>query len=616
MFGLYRAVTSRGGFIDRPHARKNLSMVEIFREMANHYDGHTYTDIGTLLLNTYQKTFSEYEEEHPQDRNVAKCAVCGDAPPRCRKTGFSCESPANDPSNPTKPKDWRLCAACGILTHAECQTAGGGGGGQGAAAKSFACDACVTGATVARREERRRARQAANVKGSGGGNKHAAGRRDREREKRDRERREADKQQQTTIDGQGRAALGVESPGRKRSRGGERIRLTIHQSNPPTSRPSGRSGGLMPNVADAVAEAAAEMVAEESADRRRAEEAVSAAAAAIGGAHVGSSLAGGSTHGFTRDFGYHHETYRGSVATAGVPGPAGGYGPPRYVQGYPQGFAYHSFPHPHGAHPQGAHQSSHQRDSVAGRLIGQHWQHAAVGPTDASTDHAARLYPGARPDRAQHHPPLHAAPQWVRYSQNDASAGPNPDGSSPPVVAVENPNRAARRGFKSGFKSGDRSGARRMVLRPDGALVETTGVVEGDESPPPSETLQGLSGDSPESPGDSTDPGMSVLTSLAAAPSWMPSASEANLLQRLNDELKETRENSNSPRGTDNIGGAIPRKGSDPRLVLGVTRNPSLSRFSEMERSDSLCSLGVYDSQFWSSVLDNGPDVLGSDPAA
>ena len=92
MFGLYRAVTSRGGFIDRPHARKNLSMVEIFREMANHYDGHTYTDIGTLLLNTYQKTFLEYEEEHPQDRNVAKCAVCGDAPPRCRETGFGRES--------------------------------------------------------------------------------------------------------------------------------------------------------------------------------------------------------------------------------------------------------------------------------------------------------------------------------------------------------------------------------------------------------------------------------------------------------------------------------------------------------------------------------------------
>ena len=60
--------------------------------MANHYDGHTYTDIGTLLLNTYEKTFSEYEEEHPQDRNVAECAVCGDAPPRCRKTGFGVSS--------------------------------------------------------------------------------------------------------------------------------------------------------------------------------------------------------------------------------------------------------------------------------------------------------------------------------------------------------------------------------------------------------------------------------------------------------------------------------------------------------------------------------------------
>ena len=123
MFGLYRAVTSRGGFIDRPHARKNLSMVEIFREMANHYDGHTYTDIGTLLLNTYQKTFLEYEEEHPQDRNVAKCAVCGDAPPRCRETGFGRESADADKADPTKPgaNAWRLCAACAVLTHAPCQ---------------------------------------------------------------------------------------------------------------------------------------------------------------------------------------------------------------------------------------------------------------------------------------------------------------------------------------------------------------------------------------------------------------------------------------------------------------------------------------------------------------
>ena len=84
MFGLYRAVTSRGGFINRPHARKNLSMVEIFREMANHYDGHTYTDIGTLLLNTYEKTFSEYEEEHPQDRKGQRLTSTANDERACR----------------------------------------------------------------------------------------------------------------------------------------------------------------------------------------------------------------------------------------------------------------------------------------------------------------------------------------------------------------------------------------------------------------------------------------------------------------------------------------------------------------------------------------------------
>ena len=366
----------------------------------------------------------------------------------------------------------------------------------------------------------------------------------------------------------------------------------------------------MPNVADAVAEAAAEMVAEESADRRRIEEAVSAAAAAVGGSHVGSGSLGVGHHGFTRDFGYHHE-YQGAAGPAG--GAPGGYGPPRYVQGYPQGFAYHSFPQPT-AHPHGAHQSNHQHASGAGLWHGPPSSVAAVGP--AADAHAARLYAKQRSDRAQP-PPLHADPQWVRYSTNNATkaaAGPSPPesgetGTRQTVEGLGLGLDAAARA-QSGFKRGGsgEGGARRMVLRPDGALVETTGV-DG-ESP---EALQGLSRDSPESPGDSTDPGMSVLTSLAAAPTWMPSASEANLLQRLNDELKETRENSNSPRGTD---GAIPRKGSDPRLVLGEMRNPSLSRFSEMERSDSLCSLGVYDSQFWSSVLDNGPDVLGSDPAA
>ena len=98
MFGLYRAVTSRGGFIDRPHARKNLSMVEVFREMDNHYDGHTYTDIGTLLLNTYQKTFSEYEDEHPQDRNVVKCDKCDEAPsPRSQNRALDAKALKSSP---------------------------------------------------------------------------------------------------------------------------------------------------------------------------------------------------------------------------------------------------------------------------------------------------------------------------------------------------------------------------------------------------------------------------------------------------------------------------------------------------------------------------------------
>ena len=115
----------------------------------------------------------------------------------------------------------------------------------------------------------------------------------------------------------------------------------------------------MPNVADAVAEAAAEMVAEESADRRRAEEAVSAAAAAAGGAQLAGSGLGVGHHGFTRDFG--HTEYQGAAGAA----ERRRYGPPRYVQGYPQGFAYHSFPQPT-AHPHGAHQSNHQRTSGTG----------------------------------------------------------------------------------------------------------------------------------------------------------------------------------------------------------------------------------------------------------
>lgn len=47
-----------------PHA---CPWLEVFREMKNHYEGHTFTDIGTLLLNSYEKYFLPYEQAHPQD---------------------------------------------------------------------------------------------------------------------------------------------------------------------------------------------------------------------------------------------------------------------------------------------------------------------------------------------------------------------------------------------------------------------------------------------------------------------------------------------------------------------------------------------------------------------
>ena len=41
-------------------------MVEIFRDMENHYENHTYTDIGTLLLNVYEEYLLSYEKTHEQ----------------------------------------------------------------------------------------------------------------------------------------------------------------------------------------------------------------------------------------------------------------------------------------------------------------------------------------------------------------------------------------------------------------------------------------------------------------------------------------------------------------------------------------------------------------------
>lgn len=71
-----------GGFGSRRDARRRLNMMTVFREMRNHYEKHTYTDIGTQLLNTYETYFLDYENDHPQDLNVVSCARCGGVPPR------------------------------------------------------------------------------------------------------------------------------------------------------------------------------------------------------------------------------------------------------------------------------------------------------------------------------------------------------------------------------------------------------------------------------------------------------------------------------------------------------------------------------------------------------
>ena len=59
--------------------------MQVFREMKNHYEKHTYTDIGTQLLNTYETYFLDYERDHPQDLNVTACGRCGATPPRRAK---------------------------------------------------------------------------------------------------------------------------------------------------------------------------------------------------------------------------------------------------------------------------------------------------------------------------------------------------------------------------------------------------------------------------------------------------------------------------------------------------------------------------------------------------
>ena len=104
LYGLYRAVTIRGGFGSRPLARRHLNMMQVFREMKNHYDKHTYTDIGTQLLNTYESYFLDYERDHPQDLNVAACPQCGRAPPR-RPPETGCPGVAKEPKEATSARE-------------------------------------------------------------------------------------------------------------------------------------------------------------------------------------------------------------------------------------------------------------------------------------------------------------------------------------------------------------------------------------------------------------------------------------------------------------------------------------------------------------------------------
>ena len=82
-YGLYRACCERGGFVSLEHARENLNMLEIFREMRN-YRPHVPAprDVADILLTAYDKHFLPYERHHPEDvcENPARCAAITRAP--------------------------------------------------------------------------------------------------------------------------------------------------------------------------------------------------------------------------------------------------------------------------------------------------------------------------------------------------------------------------------------------------------------------------------------------------------------------------------------------------------------------------------------------------------
>ena len=143
--------------------------------MENHYDRHTYTDIGTLLLNTYEQTFLEYEREHPQDLNIIACPTCArtrfaatlnaarelpgggvsrsrDDPPPFAREGVARGEPPN-------ALGWVECDACRVLTHVDCARAGAADLTPGGNVAWFVCDACdeTRRGTITARTSRRAA---------------------------------------------------------------------------------------------------------------------------------------------------------------------------------------------------------------------------------------------------------------------------------------------------------------------------------------------------------------------------------------------------------------------------------------------------------------------------
>ena len=147
--------------------------------MENHYDRHTYTDIGTLLLNTYEQAFLEYEREHPQDLNIIACPTCAKPPPRRERragaSGGGVSRSRDDPppfaregiapGEPPNALGWVECDACRVLTHVDCARAGAADLTPGGNVAWFVCDACDEtrrGTITARRD----VEQPSNVAGT------------------------------------------------------------------------------------------------------------------------------------------------------------------------------------------------------------------------------------------------------------------------------------------------------------------------------------------------------------------------------------------------------------------------------------------------------------------